>query len=612
MAGGPWEDFQPKKQDSAEADGPWSDFKKAEPKTGAGEAALEHFGNSATLGYLPHVQAFTAPAMNWALDKITGNHVSDDDNSTYVQRRDENIARLEQEDKEHPYASGAGKVAGFAASVLGTGGMGAVAKGAGVATRLSAAAKAGGALGALANPGDVKGEFDPLQVGDRAQNAAVGYALGAGGQLIGEGVGAAGSKVANYFKSKAEQRAFKALGPDLRAVRQNMSKDRLNSIGRTLIDEGIISPRTSVDDIAAAIAKSKSGAVEDLEQVIKDLGQAQQKLNGAGEPGLVPYGTKVGGTRSGIDRKAIAQSLRDDLINPRTEIPGVAAKNKQVEALIRQFEQGGDDLMGLTDAEMLKRATGKEIKWDRLPGADIPIEEQVQRALYGKVRQGVEDGAAAIEGMVGGPGAGRFQAAKQRVGNLEEAGKISEKARAKVLANRFISPSDYMMGAGGAAAGFASGDNMEDKLVGAAVGAGAGALNKFGRTYGNQIAAKSLDAVAKALAKTPQFSELAAKNPAGFAAVVQRAAAKLTGGSAIRPQLAQDGERGVATDATPTKGEAAWRAKGAANLGLDQAAVEKLMQTEQGKRLIYQASGRAPGSPALEAIKQQIRQKAGK
>jgi hypothetical protein len=502
----------------------------------AGMTALESFGNAATLGYLPHIQAAVQGPMNKALDYVTGNNVGNESLDSYVARRDENIRRIAQQAKDNPKSAMAGTIGGIAASALAAGGAGVSANGATFGARALQGVKTGAALGALANPGDTEGEAG-LQLEERAKNAAIGGALGGAAQGVAEGIGKVGSKAAKYFRSKAEERAFKALGPDLRAVRQNMSKDQINSIGRTLIDDGVVNATSSTDDIARNITPAKKDAIEKLESTIESLGKAQKKMNssgGGGSPGVVPKGHNFGGMRSGVDRKAIAKSLRDDLINTSTEIPGVTAKNAKIEKLIRQFENGGDDLLEILDAEHLKRATGKEIKWDRLPGADIPIEEQVQRSLYTKLKQGVEDGADAIEKVVGGPGAGTFQKAKQKVGQLSEAAKIVEKRQARELANRFISPSDYLTGGLGAATGFASGDSLEDRIGRAALGATLGGANKLMRGYGNQVTAKVLDKTANFLSKGANVSALARRNVGPVQAAVNRTVDGLQG----RPMLA--------------------------------------------------------------------------
>ena len=611
---GPWEKYA--QSGSAQAqEGPWMKYggstESKAPNTSASMAALESYGNAATLGYLPHIQAATSKLMpnpNAALDeklRAQGFNVQNAEQS-YVDARDQNIRRQQLQAKEHPVASATGTVGGIVGGGVLTGGLGRLAglgKAATGVGRIKEAAKAGAVIGGLANPGDIEGELRPIQVEERAKNAAIGGAVGVAAQGLVEGVGSGVKKVGEYVRSKAERRAFKALGPDLRAVRQNMSRDQVEKIGRTLLDSGVVKSRHSREKIADLVIRAKDAKGKELEGIIRELGEAQEKLF-ASQPGLVKFGSPTTSTRAGIDRKQIAQAVRDELINPDTEIPNTVRKNRRIERLIKEFENGGDDLIPILRGENLKKSVGGEIKWDRLPGADIPLEEQVQRSLYSKLRQGTEDAAEAVEGIVGGPGAGRFKSAKNAYGNLSEAEKVIEKRLERDLANRFISPSDYMTGGLGAAAGFASGDSPEEKLRNAALGASLGAVNRFGRNYGNQISAKVGDTIAKALLKIPQYSQMATKNPAGFQGVVQRVWERVQSKGA-QPLVPAN----IANKDAPKelKGEARWANKGIGNLGItDEHLQEKLLKSKEGRGLLIEASDLKPDSKRLQKIKEKI------
>lgn len=165
--------------------------KQAAPEKSAGNpamAALEGFGQTATMGYLPQIQA--------AVEKILPNPTADADaklkqlgigvpDDSYVSMRDQNIARQKRESQENPTAALVGKAAGIAAPMLLGGGeaeatkfLPAVGKGAAI----------GAATGAVYNPGDTAGQLDPLQLEDRAKNAALGAAVGGVASGIGQGV----------------------------------------------------------------------------------------------------------------------------------------------------------------------------------------------------------------------------------------------------------------------------------------------------------------------------------------------------------------------------------------------------------------------------------------
>jgi hypothetical protein len=173
-----------------------------------GMAALEGYGQTATMGYLPHIQAGVESAGD-KLAKLLGVGVDEKlraqgfevPEKSYVQMRDENIARQRGLDESNPWASLGGKALGVAATSilpgmaaskvaqgaqlgkLGTaaaklGTLGQAAPGAGVVSRIGHGAMQAGAQAAAYNPGDTEGELNMIQAPDRLVNGAIGTAIG--------------------------------------------------------------------------------------------------------------------------------------------------------------------------------------------------------------------------------------------------------------------------------------------------------------------------------------------------------------------------------------------------------------------------------------------------
>lgn len=532
-AGKKWEREQLISQAHAKWDSEQKQVQEQPTKTSGPMSAIESFADTVTLGNLPQIQALIGkllPNPNAEADaKLKEMGITPPPQESYLEARDRNIKRQELQGKEHPYWKGVGTVGGIVAGGATTGALGRLAglgKTATALGRFKDAAKIGAVMGAVSNPGDKEGEINPLQLEDRLKSAGIGAGVGMASELASEAIGFGSKKASQYFRNKAEQKAFNALGPDLRAVRQNMSKRDVQKIGRTLLDSGAIKSRASREKMFGLIKMAKEAKGKELESVINELGKMQDDLFAA-KPGLVKYGTRIDGVKSGIDRKRIAQSLRDDLISPHLDIPDMLSQNAKVEKLIKEFENGGDELLSILHGEDLKKAVGKQIKWDRLPGTDIPLKEQVRRSLYSKLRQGTEDAAAYMDDLAGNSKGSRFKSVKSQFGNLKEAEKIIEKRLARDTANRLLSPSDYFTGGIGAAAGFASGGSIEDKVKNAAIGASLGLVNKLGRNYGNQITAKMYESAANALFQIPKFAKMAEKNPSEFHAMVQTVLSKI-------------------------------------------------------------------------------------
>lgn len=319
--------------------------------------------------------------------------------------------------------------------------------------------------------------------------------------------------------------------------------DQASDIGRTLLDEGVIGPAPVSHETLAGKAQSiASGKGEKIESYLGGLqdsvdkmqsnfrdqimqghnakmadidDQVRQLLNkpvvdGPGRDQVLSQindlvaqkkaaqdaiGQKIAGTATiGVDRKAIADQMRKELISPFTDVPGSEAHNATVRGLINQFEKSGDpQLIPVLQAEMTKRATGKTVNWNRFPlDTNEPAKQQVNRSLYSKLRQGVEDAATAAEQQVGGEPVGTFQRLKRAYGNLSKAGAIADQRAGHELAKSLVLP-----GVGFAVGAMLPGgehDTNEDRLVRGVKGATAAyagrklwqVLPQLGAYYGNK------------------------------------------------------------------------------------------------------------------------------
>ena len=104
----PWEKYQ------AASQAPWEKYKASapvedKPSTSAAQSALEGFGQGVSANYLPQIQAASEKVTDPIFSMLTGQKVEPE---PYVQSRDENIARIQKEELEHPKASMAGRIGG--------------------------------------------------------------------------------------------------------------------------------------------------------------------------------------------------------------------------------------------------------------------------------------------------------------------------------------------------------------------------------------------------------------------------------------------------------------------------------------------------------------------
>lgn len=449
---------------------------------GAMQSGIEHFGNTALLGYLPHIQAGVSKLMpdpNADVDeklRSEGFKVPENEES-YLELRDENLKRLEDEKKAHPVASGTGTVAGIVASTAIP--VGAAAKGATLGAKVAQGMKTGAAMGALANPGDTLGEIDPIQAGGRAKNAALGTALGAALPAAGHGISKGSERVAEYLKAKAAAKAARALGRPTPTEATRMAKSGEDvALGRFALDEGVIPVIGTPKRILNRVDQAKEKRWEGIDKMLKSGGDEEvvdgtaagmkilenkdlQKLRDAGETSVVK------------SYEDAAEQLAGDAVNPKA--------------------------MTLQKAQEIKKTLDSRIKYNR----GIPDSGGAQEARFAKrtaIRDAMND---AVEKLGGGKDT--LKKEFRDYGKLEKATDILERELGREQANHSISLKDYLAAA--------MGDTAAAKAV-------LGGASKAARSFGNATQARVYDAISKKAAKIPEN----ALNPNKHAVVAQRAA----------------------------------------------------------------------------------------
>lgn len=526
----------------------------------AGQAALEHFANAATLGYLPQIQAlsdYITPDPNADLDqrlKAEGFSIDEGDKG-YIASRDRNLKRLAKQEQENPLSSLAGTGAGILTTALIP--MSAASKGASLAEKAYMGAKGGAKLGLAVNPGDTEGDFSPVQLGDRLSNAAKGAAFGAAVPVAVAGAG----KVGKYLGEKAAKKATRALGRPTPTTAQKMSKSGQDiALGRELLDEKAIPILGTPARIAKRVNKLKERAGKDIGDLIDSVGAPESvdakklassirnspelremaktpgmsmavnkiraQADAIAKKGVIPFSEardiarnlERGGTfRSAqkeidaliqsaggnkvIDAKMIAKKiLGSEEFKEMQSIPGmestVAAIQRQADTLKR------NGFITLKEAQKLRQGIDRSINFNKA----APDMRGAQEGLY-QQRTAIRD--AMNEGINALPKNAPKDAllkANRRYANMSQASDILEKEIARNQTNRAVSLTDTISGGSGAVIG-----GMLGGPAGATAGAVTGAaLNKFGRAFGNTMQARGYNAAGKAASAVGRMSPGAA------------------------------------------------------------------------------------------------------
>jgi hypothetical protein len=174
-----------------------------EPSSSAPQAMAQGAGNAYLGGYGPQLAAGVNQALSAADElqqKVTGKYIEDAKNTdkklvaagfkikqpedNYLSTRDQFLKQQEQVKQEHPYAFGAGEVAGSLAGGVHAGGLLnkvpalAIGKSTPFLGKVAKSAAQGALLAGAVNPGDVEGQMGGLQLDQRLKSARMGALVG--------------------------------------------------------------------------------------------------------------------------------------------------------------------------------------------------------------------------------------------------------------------------------------------------------------------------------------------------------------------------------------------------------------------------------------------------
>lgn len=530
---------------------------KSQPSTGK-EAFAAGLGNGVTLGYAPQIGAgVVAPIVDAGIkygSKVGAAfgigrelHPPED---TYTQRRDENIKNQNALAESNPVAYGLGDVAGSIATTAVPGTLasklGLLTKGANAEKALVTAEKAkqlglaekligagsrtlqqgatGAGLGLVANPGDTEGQVNPVQFDKRVENAKSGGEMGLISGVGTEALSGVANAAGKGLKSLAETKAFKASGAMLKDFRNAYGKGKVNEIGRTLLDEKVVTPFATPKTIVARL----EGKIDDATAAIN--GAIEKIQAGTAEAHKLKPEQAAQLEASFFRPRDVAANLKQQIKDEFKHVP-----QEKLDPAYKEIDiwfKGKPDIMSIKEVHEFKKELGSFLKKSDFhkPSGEIPFTKQGTLAVRRGLKEGVEKQADAVSTMLGGAG-GEIKGANRNLGNLIEAHDIASDRISRDAAKDAFGLGDKIlaaggMGLGGGVAGGVVGGlkdgNIEGVAGGVATGAALGLAGKLGRTYGNSVMATSANQAAKQLLKIPQMAELLQKNPTAFQTVLNK------------------------------------------------------------------------------------------
>lgn len=338
------------------------------------------------------------------------------------------------------------------------------------ALALPVLARLGGRLGAVALAG--KGSslaaesFDPSASPEEAQERSDSNARVAMlSELAGRGVAAAARPIARAAQTQGAkalgliQSGFRGAGvPEARAMAQ-----------RVLDERNVISTLASGETMQGRAEFSREG-------IGKMLGMVRDHLDQRG---------------AGVNAITIISQLRNKLLPQVAGLPSepqVLAQLRQAEQTVMAYARHYGTNIPASVLETIKRDFAKSAGRDALQKLPTDKAWETSRAVI----QDAED--SLVQGFLGPEGLARFKDLKGRYGALSDATEALKEMRApRDVGNSWLPLTAQLFGGG--ALGFAAGgDTMGERLAGALGGA---LLTKFMYSRGNQIAAVTLNRLAK-------------------------------------------------------------------------------------------------------------------
>ncbi len=344
-----------------------------------------------------------------------------------------------------------------------------------VAGKIAQAAGVGGLLSAVSNPGDVAGKLDPIQAGQRVENAAKGAAFS--GSLAGaaEAIPAVTKKLDIFANKKALKQSGLML-KDLRALDQT---GQLEYAGKTLLDHGVLTPGATVEDIANRTGKK-------IEEI----------------------GSRIGSVESALDEKfpqLVASPVGQSLPNPTKmatdienqilpQLDSVALKKykPQIMSYVEDLKSMGNQPIPFSEAKKELAGFDKLLNWDK----EQDVGKQLAKQVRGVINKNIEDGVDAVGKATDFPLYENWKKDKTDFGIMKKINEIANDKEFRKAANNTPSLTDYGMGIGGAMVAAAGGHSDLSTVL---AGLGVGAANHLAKKYGNAAMSVGADRISSAL-----------------------------------------------------------------------------------------------------------------
>lgn len=459
------------------------------------QAALEGFGQAASFGYLPQLQA----GAEKAIDYLVGNETDEAlraqgfqiEEPSYTESRDQFIARGQRLQETNPGAMLAGQVAGALTSGITFGGVGGVAKAATMGQRAASALKTGATIGALRNPGDTEGEVELLQLRDRiknsAQDAITGLVAQGGAEVVGK-LAKAVQSAPGAIKDFSQAKAFKTSGAMLKDFRKAYGRGKINELGQTMIDNKIVALGDDVADVAkkAEIMQKNVGMkIGDIYQTADD---SITKIN----PAKISKDLAKKLDDTELDMGRFSQEFRAYITNKLQGLSGSRQVLSRMDAELDDIATNG--VVSLKRLREIRSSIDQQIDFAK-QAKDLPGVEQAFLDMRNKINDIAKNRLKVIDQIQGTKLTKDLVKANRDFSNLADITKIAKDRVARDQSNAAFGLRERISGGAGAVIG-----GMVGGVPGAVAGGVLGSIStKVAKEYGTPFVAIAANRAARAL-----------------------------------------------------------------------------------------------------------------
>lgn len=349
-------------------------------------------------------------------------------------------------------------------------------EGAGLGERLLAKTAGGFLEGSLFGAGQSVSESalgDPDLNGQKVMsNILLGGALGGGAGLLGGALEESAAPLAKQLTGLADEaegtlkqfrneRVGKAIGA-IQGDMNKVSEAKFNQVTGDVFEAGYLEGSPGTKEI---LKRVEAGVKEQGENIGNALRQADELTDG-----------------QAFDLRPVVERARKEALEPILGDPALKKDARALEKMLNDYEalaeKGG---LSFEKAHKFESNLRKSIN----KTADSPAKIDSLDNLRGIFR---EELSTQMSAKAGQDVAQVFDDSMRKFGSFSLAQKWGRKGVARMAGNRFVSPSDYITGVGGAVAGA-----ITAGPVGLALGAAGALANKVLRERGSAIAANIAD-----------------------------------------------------------------------------------------------------------------------